>query len=171
MSSTQLRFPGKGRHFHKSYPFLWPPKNSLFLRHIHLPKVYLSGRNLKDCSFLLFTGPKLPIPLFFHAMVQLEKGQAIIGGFGDGSQDKIYLFSCMDRNCSIHQLSQELSVPRYWFVAIPIPDTLSGCITGGKKFHKIYHVNFQFKTYPNLSFFRVSAGRSCWGRLLPWLDQ
>lgn len=74
-----------------------------------------------------------------HAMVPLGIGQAIIGGFsqGYGFQDKIYLFSCMDRNCSIHQLSQVLSVPRGWFVAIPIPDTLSGCITGGKKFNKI----------------------------------
>ena len=81
-----------------------------------------------------------------HAIVQLGNGQAIIGGFGYESQDKIYLFSCMDRNCSIHQLSQELSVPRYMFVAIPIPDTLSGCITGGKIFHKNYPVNLQFKT-------------------------
>ena len=74
-----------------------------------------------------------------HAMVPLGIGQAIIGGFsqGYGFQDKIYLFSCMDRNCLIHQLSQVLSVPMHWFVAIPIPDTLSGCITGGKKFNKI----------------------------------
>ena len=85
--------------------------------------------------------------LYWHAMVQLGNGQAIIGGFGNGKdQDKIYRFSCMNRNCSIHQLYQVLSLPRYWFVAIPIPDTLSGCITGGKKFHKIFHVNLQLKT-------------------------
>ena len=89
-----------------------------------------------------------------HAIVQLGNGQAIIGGFGYESQDKIYLFNCMDRNCSIHQLSQELSVPRYWFVAIPIPDTLSGCITGGKKFHKNYQVNLQFKILLKPVFFQ-----------------
>ena len=64
--------------------------------------------------FFLFTGPKLPMPLFRHAMVQLGKGQAIIGGYGDGdgnSQDKIYIFSCINRNCSIRQLSQKLSLP------------------------------------------------------------
>ena len=82
-----------------------------------------------------------------HAMVQLGNGLAIIGGWGNGGpQDNIYLFNCVDRNCSIHQLNQELSAPRYWFVAIPIPDTLSGCITGGKKFHRIYHANLQLKT-------------------------
>ena len=99
--------------------------------------------------FFLFTGPKLPMPLFRHAMVQLGKGQAIIGGYGDGdgnSQDKIYIFSCINRNCSIRQLSQKLSLPNYWFVAILIPDTLSGCITGGKKFHKMYHVDLQLNT-------------------------
>ena len=82
-----------------------------------------------------------------HAMVQLGNGLAIIGGYGNGNvQDKIHLFSCTNRNCFIHQLDQVLSLPRYMFVAIPIPDTLSGCITGGKKFHKIYHVNLQLKT-------------------------
>jgi hypothetical protein len=79
-------------------------------------------------------------------MVQLGNGQAIIGGYGNGkSQDKIHLFSCMNRNCSILQLDQELSVPKYWFVAIPIPDTLSGCITGGMKFHKNYPVSQSYK--------------------------
>ena len=75
--------------------------------------------------------------LYKHAMVQLGNGQAIIGGYGNEEyQDKVHLFSCSNKNCSIHQLDQELLVPRIWFVAIPIPDSLSGCITGGKKFHK-----------------------------------
>ena len=89
--------------------------------------------------------------LYRHAMVQLGNALAIIGGYGDGDfQDKIHLFSCMNKNCSIHQLDQVLSLPRELFVAIPIPDTLSGCITGGKIFHKIYHANLQLETYPNL---------------------
>ena len=79
-----------------------------------------------------------------HAMVQLGKRQAIIGGFGNGNfQDKIHVFSCMNKNCFIHQLDQVLSLPREQFVAIPIPDTLSGCITGGKKSHKTYLVSLQ----------------------------
>ena len=81
-----------------------------------------------------------------HAMVKLGNGQAIIGGYGDGYQGKIYLFSCIEINCSIHQLSQKLSIPRARFVTIAIPDTLSGCITGGKKFHKTYTVSLQLFT-------------------------
>ena len=81
---------------------------------------------------VLFTGPKLPIKLYKHAMVQLGNGMAIIGGYGDGNfQAKIHLLSCMKRNCSISALSQELSVPRIWFLAIPIPDTIAGCISEG----------------------------------------
>ena len=75
--------------------------------------------------------------LFRHAMVQLGNGLAIIGGVSDGYiQDKINFLSCLNRNCSISTLSQELSVPRYWFLAIPIPDTIAGCISGGKNLKK-----------------------------------
>ena len=83
-----------------------------------------------------------------HAMVKLGNGQAIIGGYVDGlgTQDKIYLFSCMNKVCSIHQLSQKLSLPRLRFVAITIADTLSGCITGGEEFHKKYLVSLQIIT-------------------------
>ena len=119
----------------------------------HIPINHdLSQVDLKHMyAFLSFTGPKLPMPLRTHTMVQLGNGQAIIGGWGNFlDQEKIYLFSCMNENCSIHQLDQTLSLPRYWFVAIPIPDTLSGCITGGKIFHKIWHANLQLETYPNL---------------------
>ena len=76
-------------------------------------------------------------------MVQLGNGQAIIGGAGvesyeneQGVQFKIHLLNCMSRTCSISTLSQELSVPREFFLAIPIPDTIAGCITGGKKCQK-----------------------------------
>ena len=79
----------------------------------------------------------MPIGLYKHAMVQLGNGLAMIGGYGDGkNQAKIYLLNCMNRNCSISTLTQELSVPRQWFLAIPIPDTIAGCISGGKKSKK-----------------------------------
>ena len=92
-----------------------------------------------ECIFVLFTGPKLPMRLREHTMVLLGKGLAIIGGYGNvnaQAEKKIHLLSCMNRNCSISTLSQELSMPRYWFVAIPIPDTITGCITGGKNIKK-----------------------------------
>ena len=73
-------------------------------------------------------------------MVRLGKGQAILGGQtsnGD-NQAKIYSMTCSNKDCTISLLDRELSVPRRYFVAIPIPDTISGCITGGTNdFQKI----------------------------------
>ena len=68
-------------------------------------------------------------------MVRLGKGQAILGGQSNyyDFQDKIYSMGCSNRNCIISLISRELSVPKGTSVAIPIPDTISGCITGGKK--------------------------------------
>ena len=66
-------------------------------------------------------------------MVRLGKGQAILGGRSSSDyQAKIYSMTCSNRNCIIAFLNRELSVPKGLFVAIPIPDTISGCITGGK---------------------------------------
>ena len=95
----------------------------------------------------------MPIPLAVHSMVRLGKGQAILGGNGNGDwQAKIYSMTCSNRNCIISLLDRELSVPKGLFVAIPIPDTISGCITGGKKYfqkkpHKIYTSKHLF--YPS----------------------
>ena len=71
-----------------------------------------------------------------HSMVRLGKGQAILGGRSGNSdyQAKIYSMTCSNRNCIISLLNREVSVPKDHFVAIPIPDTISGCITGGKKY-------------------------------------
>ena len=91
----------------------------------------MSGSGVSTYIFL-FTGPKLPLEIKDHTMVQLGNGQALIGENG-----KIHLLSCMNRECSISILTQELSVPRYWFLAIPIPDTIAECISGGKKSKKV----------------------------------
>ena len=85
--------------------------------------------------FFQISGPLLPITLEYHSMVRLGKGQAILGGLSnDVYQAKIYSMGCSNRNCIISLLNREISVPRYNFVAIPIPDTISGCITGGKNY-------------------------------------
>ena len=70
-------------------------------------------------------------------MVKLGKGQAILGGQIYGGlyyQAKIYSMTCSNRNCIISLMNRELSVQKAAFVAIPIPDTISGCITGGKNY-------------------------------------
>ena len=91
-------------------------------------------------------------------MVLLGKGLAIIGGYGNvNAQDKIHLLSCMNRNCSISTLSQELSMPRYWFVAIPIPDTITGCITGGKNIFKKLPDSFVMLNLFSTKFFQSAS--------------
>ena len=85
--------------------------------------------------FFQTAGPLLPMPLTYHSMVRLGKGQAIVGGWSNADTlAKIYFMTCSNRNCIISLLDRELSVPKALFVAIPIPDTISGCITGGKKY-------------------------------------
>ena len=98
-------------------------------------------RWLLDLSLFLpiFAGPNLPISLNVHSMVTLGLGQAIlggksVGGYSDngGYQKNIYHFKCSQQICAITTLDQALSVPRGYFVAIPVPDSVSGCISDSK---------------------------------------
>ena len=115
----------------------------------------------------------LPIPLVGHSMVKLGKGQAILGGESGGVfQAKIHSITCSNRNCIISLLNRELSVPKGHFVAIPIPDTISGCITEGKNFFKrkkrtnIYTTNICFTLK-----YRMPVPDIDWGWFLPRLQQ
>ena len=89
-----------------------------------------------DLSLFLpiFAGPDLPISLDGHSMVTLGFGQAILGGRSDNNeyQKNIYHYKCSQQICAITTLDQELSIGRAWFVAIPIPDSVSGCISDSK---------------------------------------
>ena len=66
-------------------------------------------------------------------MVSFGKGQIILGGIGNFSyHSKIYYMSCLHQIFTISVLSKELSVPRRSLVAIPIQDSISGCISESK---------------------------------------
>ena len=68
-------------------------------------------------------------------MVPLGLGQAILGGRNDNFQNdltKIYTLTCSQRICQISLFGNELSLHRHSFVAIPIPDDISGCISKSK---------------------------------------
>ena len=68
------------------------------------------------------------MPLFYHSMVRLGKGQAILGGQNQvAMQAKIYSMTCSNKNCIISLLDRELSSPKYAFVAIPIPEYRKNC--------------------------------------------
>ena len=94
--------------------------------------------------FFQTSGPSLSIALYGHSMAKLGKGQAIFGGRHIAYQSKIYSMTCSNRNCIISILDRELSAPKGHFLAIPIPDTISGCITGGNVFFlkKCQKLNF-----------------------------
>ena len=83
-------------------------------------------------TFFITSGPDLEDALSGHSMVPLELGQAIIGGETDTRTNKIYHLECSQETCYLSKLEAELSIARESFVAIPIPDFLSGCISEGK---------------------------------------
>jgi hypothetical protein len=77
-------------------------------------------------------GPDLPTALSGHSMIPLGLGQVILGGkIYNSYQSKIYHMTCSQRDFTVTKMDQELSVARERFVAIPIPDTISGCMTEG----------------------------------------
>jgi hypothetical protein len=86
------------------------------------------------------TGPNLSIPLWGHSMVPLSNGQAILGGnyFNKGTNQQvewnpnIYFLTCSNLECSIQTMTQTASFLATSFLAIPIPDDMSGCIFRGK---------------------------------------
>ena len=82
-------------------------------------------------TILNISGPDLPIPLRHHSMVALGYGQAILGGYNEDElvQSKIYILKCSQHVWDVTTLDKELSIPRAEFMATPIPDHLSGCIS------------------------------------------
>ena len=98
--------------------------------------VIIVQRSLKLIHIIkfVFLGPDLPTPLFGHSMVPLGLGQAILGGSDENVvfQKKIYHVTCSNQVFDITKLRIELSVPKAFFVAIHIPDSISGCISESK---------------------------------------
>ena len=79
----------------------------------------------------IIAGPYLPIALKGHCMVSLGLGQALIGGQDsyDNFQSMIYHLTCHLEVCIFSTMNQKLSVARAYFLAIPIPDSMSSCIS------------------------------------------
>ena len=90
-------------------------------------------------------GPELPLAKFvYHSMVPLANGLAIMGGGNSqvGFNKNVYFLTCASRKCIISLLTTaKIAHPRANFVAIPIPDTIAECITGGKV-HNVYIILF-----------------------------
>ena len=71
----------------------------------------------------------MPKALHDHSLVPFGKDVVIIGGYESDWKDSkgIYKMSCSNRACTWTTMNQELSVGRYGFVAIPIPDSTAKC--------------------------------------------
>ena len=85
----------------------------------------------------MISGPELSMTLSGHSMVALGLGQAIIGGKNDLLtttiySKKIYHLERSQGYFAISKIVSELSIPLASFVAIPIPEFFSGCISKGK---------------------------------------
>jgi len=101
-------------------------------------------------------------------MVRLGKGQAILGGrSNEFYSSKVYSMTCSNRDCFISLLNRELSVPKQSFVAISIPDTISGCITNGKKYFQKIPQKFYVSKFLLLLKYRMPVPTADWGWLLP----
>ena len=124
-----------------------------------LVKKIVKKREKLIFKHIIIAGPILPTPLKSHAMVQLGYGQVLFGGVSDydvqtgastnsfhSERNRIFFLTCFSRTCSISMLNQQISLPRSSFVTIPLPDTISGCITGGKYFR----VNCKGKAIDNV---------------------
>ena len=73
----------------------------------------------------------MPIAIGTHSMIPLGFGQAILGGVGVVYSKAIFHVTCTQLVWRLSTLAQELYVPRSHFVAIPIPDEISGFILIG----------------------------------------
>ena len=109
-------------------------------------------------AFFQTSGPFLPEPSYLGVeMVRFGKGQVILQGGGYGIFN-IYSMTCSNRNCLISLLQTALlntGLETYYmtpnhFVAIPIPDKMSGCLAEGKNDFKIV---VKSSLYTNLSEF------------------
>ena len=71
----------------------------------------------------------MPKALFAHSLVPFGKDLAVLGGWdSNGKASKeIYKLKCSNRACTWTTMNQELSVGRYSFVAIAIPNSVAKC--------------------------------------------
>ena len=84
-------------------------------------------------------------------MVPFGTGQVILGGYGiGGAQSKIYYITCFNQIFTISVLSKELSFPRSHFVAIPIQDSISGCISESKYLFSVRQEDLQIQWWHSI---------------------
>ena len=66
-----------------------------------------------------------------HQMVSIGHDLVVIGGHSErlkgGYSNNLFKLSCSNNACKWETLSQKMKTPRYWFVAISVPDDFVAC--------------------------------------------
>ena len=66
-----------------------------------------------------------------HQMVNIGPDLIVIGGHSErlkgGYSNDLFKLSCSNNVCDWEILSQKMHIPRYWFVAISVPDDFITC--------------------------------------------
>ena len=79
-------------------------------------------------TFMIFFPPPDPSwpekAVFGHQIVEFENDIIIVGGEVNqyDTSKALYKFSCTNQVCKLEKMDQELQVPRYYHVAIAVPD-------------------------------------------------
>jgi hypothetical protein len=55
------------------------------------------------------------------------QGVIVIGGYSNEVQSSMYKLICDQLGCKWSEMEQQLQIPRSYFVAMLIPDTLANC--------------------------------------------
>ena len=81
-----------------------------------------------EYSFI-FIGPDLPKELQNHEMVRIGFDLLAIGGYNEYniSDGALFKLSCINNTCKWETMKQKLKIPRYYFVAVPVPDDFVKC--------------------------------------------
>jgi hypothetical protein len=74
-----------------------------------------------------FAGPDLPQAAWGEAMVPTPDGTGVVLIGGANTEKDLYELKCSSRSCNWKKPIKQLSVPRFYVVALLVPDTFALC--------------------------------------------
>jgi hypothetical protein len=83
--------------------------------------------NLYQLCFGVFAGPDLPKATYAAAMVPTPDGTGVVMIGGVQTRKDLHELKCSSRSCTWMKLNKQLSVGRYWAVAMYVPDSFAVC--------------------------------------------
>jgi hypothetical protein len=77
----------------------------------------------------IFAGQGLPVATIFAAMVPTPDGTGVVLIGGKDTRKDLYELKCSSSSCEWSHMVQKLSVDRFRFVAMYVPDSFVVCAT------------------------------------------